>query len=452
MQRVFANTDEGYVLGHLHGGVLETVLKDVLAADVHPRTGELALILRRDGRRVVEFPAGQQVGVVESLGTLGAFRIAPDGQRVALIERLAPGDDAGYVSLFERTGSQRRLAPDWSSLASLAWSARNELWVSAAHDGFDLGLFALGLDGSQRQLLPPSGRTLVLDVASDGRVLVDRSHLHFQVAFGRRGQAERDLAWLEASVGIGLSADGRALLFAEQSLGGNADYSIYLRSTEGWPPVRVGSGRPLALSPDGHWVVSLPRQAPAHLELLPTTPGAPRTLRCAGIERFTQARFEPDGQALLVAAQEQGSPRTRRFRLALDGSGCTPLEAQAVAGSVALVEPRGRWALRMTGGAWQQVRWPGESVRPLPLSRDSYVMAWEGNARSVLTMDSRLVWPAQLHRVALDTGQRLPWITLRPDPVGFERLLSFAATPDLEAYTYSYGRRLSELYVVSGLR
>jgi hypothetical protein len=46
---------------------------------------------------------------------------------------------------------------------------------------------------------------------------------------------ERDLSWLDWSVPVDLSADGRTVLFGETGEGGGPKYAVYLRKTDGSP-------------------------------------------------------------------------------------------------------------------------------------------------------------------------------------------------------------------------
>jgi hypothetical protein len=52
------------------------------------------------------------------------------------------------------------------------------------------------------------------------------------------------------------------LLFGEQGLGGGPGDSAYIRGMDGSPPVRLGSGTGLALSPDGRLALVLDLKAP----------------------------------------------------------------------------------------------------------------------------------------------------------------------------------------------
>ena len=52
----------------------------------------------------------------------------------------------------------------------------------------------------------------------------------------------------------------------------------------------------------------------------------------------------------------------------------------------------------------------------------------------------------------LSTGRRDPWRSLMPADGGGVSLIVPLPTPSGDAYAYSYGRTLSDLYVVDGLK
>jgi hypothetical protein len=61
--------------------------------------------------------------------------------------------------------------------------------------------------------------------------------------------------------------------------------------------------------------------------------------------------------------------------------------------------------------------------------------------------------PADVDRVDLATKRRTRVMTLQPpDPVGISGIPNLLITPDGRAYTYNVVRKLSELYLVEGLR
>jgi hypothetical protein len=71
---------------------------------------------------------------------------------------------------------------------------------------------------------------------------------------------------------------------------------------------------------------------------------------------------------------------------------------------------------------------------------------------------SAFVWhlaeaPARIYRLDFGTGKRQLLRELPvPDPAGLELTGDVSITPEAKSYAFSYGRTLSELYVVDGLK
>jgi hypothetical protein len=60
---------------------------------------------------------------------------------------------------------------------------------------------------------------------------------------------------------------------------------------------------------------------------------------------------------------------------------------------------------------------------------------------------------ARIDKVDIVSGLRTPWRTIKPaDPVGLVGINEVFITPDGAAYCYGYGRTLSDLFVIEGLK
>ena len=182
------------------------------------------------------------------------------------------------------------------------------------------------------------------DISSDGRALVGRDIVRTRLLGLPPGEArEREFSWLDSSIAADLSADGTTLLFAEEGEGGGGVGVVYFRKTDGSPPVRLGEGYALALSPDKKWALAAPINF-TELLLLPTGTGQAKKLERGGIESYQSARFLPDSKRILFAGKERG----RRARLYIqdpDGGGpraITP-EGAGAAFRGNLVSPDGRF-------------------------------------------------------------------------------------------------------------
>ena len=155
--------------------------------------------------------------------TLSHVRISPDGgEWLAVFEHPSFGDDRGSVVVIgpggERTRALRGLGPRWR--ASRGRPHGSEVWFTGARAGLDATLHAVTLRGAARELVRAPGRLVLHDVARDGRAILDRSTVRFELRGVSPMRRERDLSWLDLSLVTDLSADGRQLVFSESGEGG----------------------------------------------------------------------------------------------------------------------------------------------------------------------------------------------------------------------------------------
>jgi hypothetical protein len=149
---------------------------------------------------------------------------------VAFIDHPVIGDTAGLVAVVDGQGRKRTLGPAWADAWGLAWGKDGrELWFTAGQEQSERALRAVTLDGRTRIAARVPGPLTLLDAARDGRLLVVRADYREEIRGLLRGEsAERDLSWLDASIGTALSGDGKTLLFHE---GGEAGDGATLRTS-----------------------------------------------------------------------------------------------------------------------------------------------------------------------------------------------------------------------------
>ena len=156
-------------------------------------------------------------------------------------------------------------------MIGLAWHPRSgHIWFTAQsvdHPG-GLMLYDAALDGRVRLVLTVPGLVRVEDIDATGNVLLRHSLWPNTLVCRPRGSArESDLSWLDFSVLIDLSPDGKTVLLVEDGIAGGGAGAIYLRPVDGGDAGRLGDGEPLALSPDGKWVLAHPAHAATAFEL-----------------------------------------------------------------------------------------------------------------------------------------------------------------------------------------
>jgi len=295
----------------LEGGAPRELLENVLWADWAPKGRELAIVRDAGGRNRLEFPIGK--ALYETAGHVSHPRFSPQGDLIAFADHGARGGDFGSVAIVDRGGRKRELSADWDSLWGLAWSPKgDEVWFTGARRGGLRALYAVSRSGRERLIEGIAGQLTLEDVYRDGRaLLLNDQHrlgmLGFSAGETSAGPAAvRDLTYLDYSATRDLSADGTRLLFDEPGGGGGPTGSVYFRKMDGSPPVRLGEGVSMALSPDGGWALSSP--APPNQQrfvLLPTGVGEPKRLSPLP-GSWLWADWLPNGKEILFDTAEPG--------------------------------------------------------------------------------------------------------------------------------------------------
>ena len=429
----------------LGGGAPREVLEGVQDADWSPDGQNLAVVREVGARRRLEYPIGRVL--YETGGWVSHVRVRRDGREVAFLDHPSRGDNQAAVKVVGPDGVTRTVSPSASN--GLAWSASGDdlLFPNGS------SLLAASLSGRSRTLFRVLGMAMLHDVSAEGRVLVGRTTAQREIVGRAPGEArDRNLSWLDWSFPTALSDDGRFVLFEEQNLGN--EYGLFLRRTDGTPPVRLGDGRGLGLSPDGKWALAtLVVDGATELVLLPT--GAGETRRVGRPAVVAQgAAFLPGGERVVISGHTP-SAGGRLFTYDLATSALSPISPEGVTSYfAAMVSPDGRQAFA-TGPDGRLTLYPvdGGEPRVVPgTSRDDIAIRWSADGRAVF-VQSRAALPARVERVDVATGERRPWLELTPpDPAGVQSIGPVHLSADGKAFVYSYRRKLDQLFVVDGLR
>jgi hypothetical protein len=122
------------------------------------------------------------------------------------------------------SGGQRRvLSEGWAvTSAGLAWSADGrEIWFTSKMlpilSYAPERLYAVTLQGRQREIVRVPGDLRLLDIARDSRVMLARWDWSTGLrAFGPGLDSERELSWFGHSFVTDLSSDGSSVLFSDR--------------------------------------------------------------------------------------------------------------------------------------------------------------------------------------------------------------------------------------------
>lgn len=433
----------------LAGGAPREVVDNVLWADWTPDGQSLAVI--RPGARntgQLEFPSGNVI--YSPNGWVSHVRFSPDGELLAIGDHVPSGDD-GRVVIIDERGNRKASSSFFSSVEGLAWApSGKEVWFSAVPAGSARSIYALNVSGKERLIYRAPGGLTIHDISRTGLVLLTFDKARISISALPPGETrERSLSWFDWSLLLDMSADGRTILFSETGEAVGANYSIFMRKTDGSPAVRLGQGGFGALSPDEKWVIASDG-SPAKLVLLPTGVGEPKQLTDDKTDHFNFA-WLPDSKSITYATAEPGH-QARSYLMDISGGTPRPITPEGTVGGA--VTPDGRYLLARDP---KNVRWlypiaGGEPQKfPFTPNPDERLMAFFDGGKSLLVRTPNL--PVKITRVDLATGRREPFREIVPaDPAGVQDIPTIRFSRDGKSYAYSVGRILSDLFVVDGLK
>jgi len=440
----------------LSGGMPREVLENVQDADWSASGESMAIVryLPENGHWRLEYPIGKVI--FDGINWISNPRISPDGKWIAFADHENPsGDDEGSVAVIAADGKDsnidKKLSSDWSSVEGILWSpAGDEIWFASSDSGFAANARAVTLSGKLRTITNVPGGMWLQDMRN-GTALTITQHKRIGIrGVAPGGKEERELGWFGWSVLRDISRDGRKILFSEEADGGGPNYTVFVRDTDGSPPVRISDGDTLAISPDSKWVITKPAKG-GPLKLVPTGAGEPRQLTHDAVS-YSLATWLVDGKRVLAAGIEPGHG-ARDYLIDVSTGDSKPITPEGVVGvnlspddrSTAVLGSHGKWGI-----------WPlnGSSIHPIPGLDSRYdVIGWSPDGASVYAASNRAdQHTAKVYQVNVGTGKIELWKTFGAEAgagaYAGEPLLSSNGS----AYAYIYIQQLSEAYVVTGLK
>lgn len=425
------------------GGAPRRIVESVEDADWSPDGSDLAIAhyLRDVHRFQLEYPVGKTL--YQNSGYISDVRVSPDGQRVAFMDHPFFGDDRGSVVVIDRSGAKKSITPEYPSERGLAWSADGkEVWFTTGSD-----MLSADLSGHVRPLLHSPGRLVLDEVTASGAIAHNEAFHNGMVVIGPATPPEgRDLSWLDSSYPFALSADGKLVAFSEQGKGGGAEYTAYVRPVDGSAPLRLASGVPTNISPDGKFAVVCSVTPPAQLTVVPLAVGEARQLTHDNLHHY-DAVFTADGNSVIFGAQEPGHD-WRIYMQPLDGGTAQPITPEGFQlpslssdGSTLLMRHGAEWVTRpLSGGDPAPVRGviPGD-----------YVLTWTNDHQIWIshTDSSRHI---TLLKIDPKTGVRTPVRSL-PAQNSLHIGDNIQITPDGKTIAYSYSLVFDTLYRITGV-
>jgi hypothetical protein len=419
------------------GGLPRPVLEEpYLDADWAPDGKELAVIRKLpNGRTRLEYPIG--TSLLESGDRMLSPRFSPNGDALAFMSVSTLNGTCELSAIELADGKTRVLSTSWRYfLGSPCWTAEGrEIWFAAANKAESAALYAVDRKGRQRLVARVPGALELADISKDGRLLVAHRALEFSMQVSLP-EGVRDLTWLDWPLPMALTPDGKSLLFWE--IGEASGESIFVRGTDASPPMSLGPGQPIAISPDGRWVVAA--NTPRGPMLLPTGPGEPEPLTWI----MRRASWVGAGRRIVF---ESFQP-TRLFVADLNAGSAAEIGPEGVS-LASPVSPDGEWVLGAEApGHFLLLSLSGAPSRPVKgLGPEDEPLQWSEDGRSLYSLKRAT---GSLSVLDLTSGSQRYWKDVPvPDGGVLDRVL---ITPSGRTLVWTYLTMDSKLYLVEGLR
>jgi len=434
----------------LVGGAPREILEDVRQADWAADGASLAVIRGIGGKDRLEFPAGKLL--YETSGWLSDLRISPGGDRIAFFEHPIRFDDRGSVAMVDLAGKKTTLSSGYSAERGIAWAPDGREVFFAAKDTAQPHIYGVSLAGERRVALEGAGWLTIHDIARNGEWLLTRDEIRADLLVLAPGEPrERNVSWMDFSARPLLSADGRTLVFTEETGAIGLNYMSCVQKPPGSAVVQLGEGFAYDLSADGKWAAVIVPSTPQLFKLYPIGPGEPRTLERGNIESYATVQWFADQKRALVCGNEPGHA-TRCYVQEIAGG--PPRKVTPEGTSDGFPSPDGRFVL-VQNSAGEHMLYPLEGGEPRPVksvAATDRLIRWSPDGHSLFVYGATEV-PTRVERVDLTSGRReLFRILSPPELAGVLGFLGVSLSDDGKSYAYADRRELSTLFVVEGAR
>ncbi len=438
----------------LSGGTPREVMEDVADVDWSASGDNMAVVryLPDNNHWRLEYPVGKVL--LDGINWISSPKISPDGKWIAFADHQNPtGDDEGAIAIIGADGKEKEkiLSPGWSSIEGVLWSpAGDEVWFTSTNTGGSNNPHAVSLSGKVRAMANVPGGVWLQDMRN-GLVLTVANHTRLGIrGVEPGGKQEHELGWFGWSELRDISRDGRKIVFDEEGDGGGANYTVFVRDTDGSPPARIGDGVAVAISPDSKWVITQPAKG-GPLSIVPTGTGEARQLTHDAVS-YVIARFLPDGKSLLAIGIEAGHGG-RDYLIDVSSGDSKPITPEGTSGIVMTADGKSVLVRQKDGnrGIWSL---ESGSLRPVTgIEPTDYVAGFTADGGSLYVTPRRPGLAASVFKLNLQTGKKELWKTFGDQMgAGVATIVPPHFSVDGSGYAYLYVRVLSEAYVVKGLK
>ncbi|MFZ0686611.1 MAG: protein kinase [Terriglobales bacterium] len=439
----------------MSGGAPREVLDNVQDADWMADGENLAVVryVPDTSHWRLECPIGKVL--FEGINWISHPKISPDGKWIAFADHQNPnGDDEGSIAIIGTDGKDKEkiLASNLSTLQGVVWSPKgDEVWFTASNYGSAAGNpRAVTISGKLRTITNVPGGMWLQDARNGMTLMVTHNRRIGIRGMAPGGKEEHELGWFGWSILDDLTPDGGKVLFDEEGDGGGLNYTVFVRGTDGSPPVRIGEGLGRAISSDAKWVITQPAKG-GPLSLVPTGAGEARQLTHDSVN-YDNVRWLAGNKELLASGVEAGHGK-RDYLIAVSTGDSKPITQEGVFG----VEPSpdGRSAaVKGSDGRWGVLRLEGSGVHWISGLDENYsVIGWSSDGKSLYAIPRRQRDTGHVvYQADTETGKMEVLKTFGASAAGSMRPTDNYLSGDGGAYAYVYEQTLSQVYVVRGLK
>lgn len=437
-----------------NGAAPRRILDSVLVADWSPDGKTMAVAHELAGVVRLEYPIGTVL--YESEGWISHLRVHPDGEQIVFVDCPVRGDNMSFIKTIDRDGIVTDLHPGgaWGVL----WDDDGEsVWSASGHN-----LYRCRLGGRPRQLSGMLGALNLFDINANGEMLVSVGTVRREMLVLAPGAtAEANLGWLDWSSPQVISNDGRIVVFEEGNEANDEGYSIYVRDSAGGPPLLLGFGSVMAMSPDAQSIAvgkGIFGDNP-NIVITPIGTGESRPVDLAGLELLVYdgdwvQGAHPDNEPGLLLTCRDGAETPRLYFISLQEGvaprAITPADFPLSPAGQAVTPDGTRVVVKPADGVAVEFGLDGTGPRSLAGVLPGDEPLEYGLGGRILFVRSMGAKPAAIYRVDLETGDRILWRELSPEAGGGVFSVEYVLmSQDGAVHVYSFRRTINRLGIIA---
>lgn len=410
-------------------------------------SGQVFVVRQRGKVTYINYPIDHEIYHAEA--DISFARISPSGDWIAFRERES---SLNYSIVLLNTRSSRAKKYPIRNVEGISWRSKEDgIWfvgadLSSGYPFTPNGLFTMSLAGAIKKVADMDSPGKILDIGSDGRVLMVVDGDDSGETYGLlRGDNSERLISAGQSTDMILAKDGETLILQ------NDHGTYFLDSTKGLL-TRVGEESSDWIMPirenTREVLVTENRISASHVRLLGI--GKPHSSKNLPLNfwHIGWAAFGKDGHLLV-----EGTPSaSSTWGIYSSDPLTSDLKQLGPESSVPVLPPSpdGRWLLASDMQAYFLISVADGSTKPLPKVDFALLpIQWLPDGLSVYAYENDKC-PTKVYICNLQTGEKVLWRTLPPPEVLSEGvvLTSLVVSPDGRYYAYSVSKKEQDLYLM----